>query len=168
MKKTDNDVEILFEEVQQFTKASTRDFLRILMGIIFVAVIISLILQRGKMTDFNWLLTILLSILLLFNIIFGSKLIMQIRTDGVYVRFPPWQPFFSKYYWTNISDIYIRDYEAMKEFFGWGLRIQPRRMGYIVAGNTGLEIILINGRKVLITTQQPEQVNEVLRQIQKL
>jgi len=165
MKKAET--EILFEEVQQFAKRSVREFLKILTGIFFIVVIASLILHKGEMTDFAWVLMVVLSISLLFNFILGSKLILQIRTDGIYVRFPPWQPFFSKYYWSDLSEVYVREYEAMKEFFGWGLRMQPGRIGYIVAGNTGIEIILTNGKKILITTQQSDEINELLRQLQK-
>jgi hypothetical protein len=160
--------EIFFEEVLQFSKKPVRDFFRFLMGIIFIAVIFNLILQKGRMTDFNLALTILLSLLLITNIILASKLIMQIREDGIYVRFPPWQPLASQFFWTDISEVYVRNYDSMKEFFGWGIRIQPRRTGYIVAGNTGIEIVLKNGNKVLITTHQPEAVNEVIRTMEKL
>jgi hypothetical protein len=159
---------ILFKEVQQFTKKSVRDFIKVLTGIILLTVVISIVFQNGRMTDFNLILTILLSVLVLSSIVLGSKLIMLIRADGIYVRFPPWQPFFSKYYWTNISEVYVRDYEAMREFFGWGLRFAPRSMGYIVAGKTGVQIVLKNGNKILITTQRPEEVNELLRKIGRL
>lgn len=168
MEKRDNEAVNLFEEIQQFAKASVRDFIKILMGIVFLALIVSLILQKGKMTDYNRLLLILLPLLLVINIILGSKLITQIRTDGVYVRFPPWQSKFSQYTWSDIADVFVRDYKPMREFMGWGIRYAPGRMGYIVAGSWCIEITFNNGNKVLITTQRPDEVSEVLRRIEKL
>jgi len=165
---TKQESEIIFEEVQQFSKKSARDFFKILFGVVLVAVIVNLVIQKGKMTDFNWLLTILLSLLLFASIILNSKLIMQIRTDGIYVRFPPLQPLFSKYFWIDISEVYIMNYEAMREFDGWGIRYAPRSMGYIVAGNKGIQIVLKNGYKILITTQREIEVNEVLKKIEKV
>jgi hypothetical protein len=168
MEKTAGETKILFEEIQQFTKASVRDFIKVLFGIVFIALIVSLLLQKGRMTDYNRLLIIILPLLLVSNFILGSKLIMQIRTDGIYVRFPPWQSKFSIYSWTDVAEIFVRDYGTMREFMGWGIRYAPGKMGYIVAGNTCIEIVLKNGNKVLITTQRPDEVNGVLRIIEKL
>ena len=165
---TKQESEIIFEEVQQVSKKSVRDFCKVLMGVMLIAVIVNLILRKGSMTDFNLLLTILLSILLFVNIILSAKLVLQIRADGIYVRFPPLKPLFSRYFWTDISEVFVRNYDTMKEFFGWGIRIQPRRTGYIVAGDTGLELVFKNGTRVPITTQRPNEINEVLRKIEKL
>jgi hypothetical protein len=166
MEKSGNETEIFFEEIQQFTKPSVRDFIKVLMGIVFIALIVSLILQKGRITDYNRLLIIILCLLLVANIILGSKLIMQMRTEGIYVRFPPWQQKFSKYNWADIAQVHARDYQPMKEFLGWGIRYAPGKMGYIVAGNTCIEIVFKNGNKVLITTQKPDEVNDVLRRME--
>lgn len=168
MANTSSEAEILFEEIQKFTKPSVRDFIKVLMGIVFIALIVSLILQKGKMTDYNRLLIVILPLLLVASFILGSRLITQIKTDGIYVRFPPWQSKFSIYNWTDVAQVYVRDYQAMKEFLGWGIRYAPGKMGYIVAGNTCIEIVFKNGNKVLITTQKPDEVNEVLRRIERL
>lgn len=162
------ETEILFEEVQQFAGKPVRDFLKVLLGIILAAVIVNLVLQKGVMTDFNLVLITILPFLIIVNIILASKLIMQIRTDGIYVRFPPWQSPFSKFYWTEISEVYIREYNALREYFGWGLRVSPRGISYIVGGNTGIQIIFRNSNKVLISTQRQEEVNEILKRIGKL
>jgi len=50
---TRQEPEILFEEVQQFLKKSVRDFCKVLMGVLLIAVIINIILQKGRMTDFT-------------------------------------------------------------------------------------------------------------------
>jgi hypothetical protein len=168
MEKTGSETEILFEEIQQFTKASVRDFIKVLFGIVFIALIVSLILQKGKMTDYNRLLIIILPLLLVANFILASKLIMQIRTDGIYVRFPPWQSKFSIYNWTDVAEIFVRDYGTMREFMGWGIRYAPGKMGYIVAGNSCIEIVFKNGNKVLITTQKANEINDVLRRIENI
>ena len=167
MQKNLRETEILFQEIQQFTKAAVHDFIKVLMGIVFIALIISLVVQKARMTDYNRLLVTLLPLLLVINIILGSKLITQIRTDGIYVRFPPWQPRFSIYSWTDVAEIVVRDYGAMKEFMGWGIRYAPGKMGYIVAGNSCIEIVFKNGNKVIVTTQRKDEVNEVLKRVEK-
>jgi len=157
------ETEIVFEEVQYFSKKPVREFLKVLLGIVLAAAIVNLVLHKGRMSDFNWVMLALLPFLIIVNIVLSSRLIMQIRTDGIYVRFPPWQSGFSKYFWADISEVYIRKYNALSEYFGWGLRLGPRGVGYIVAGNTGIQIIFKNGRKVLITTQKEGEVHEVLK-----
>lgn len=168
MEKSRSEAEILFSETQQFTKPSVSNFIKVLMGVVFITLIISLVVQKGRMTDYNRLLIILLPLLLVINIILGSKLITQIRTDGIYVRFPPWQPKFSIYNWADIAEIFVRDYGAMREFMGWGIRYAPGKMGYIVAGTSCIEIVFKNGNKVIVTTQRKVDVNEVLKRIEKL
>ena len=168
MERKTNEATILFEEVQQFARPSVGKFIKALMGIVFIALLISLAVQKGRMTDYNRLLIILLPLLLVINIILGSKLVTQIRTDGVYVRFPPWQPRFSIYNWDNIAEIFVRDYGTMREFMGWGIRYAPGKMGYIVAGNYCIEIVFKNGNKVIVTTQREAEVNEVLKRIERL
>lgn len=168
MEKTGSETEILFEEIQQFTRSSVRDFIKVLLGIVFIALVVSLFFQKGRMTDYNRLLIIILPLLLVANFILGSKLILQIRTDGIYVRFPPWQSKYSNFNWADIAEIQIRDYRVLRDFMGWGIRYAPGKMGYIVAGNSCIEIVFKNGNKVLITIQKPVEANEVLRRIEKL
>lgn len=168
MKNADNDAVILFEEVQQFTRASVRDFIKILMGIVFIALVVSLVLEKGRMTDYSRLLIIFLPLLLVANFILGSKLIMHIRSDGIYVRFPPWQRKFAKYDWENIAEIFAKDYKPMQEFMGWGIRYAPGKIGFIVAGNSCIEIVFKNGNRVIVTTHSKDEVNEILRRMEKV
>jgi hypothetical protein len=167
MARQDNDSPILLEEVQQFTKASARDFIKILMGIVLLALVISLLFQKGRLTDYNKLLIVLLPILLVVNIILASRLITQIRSNGIYVRFPPWQSKFAVFNWTDIAEIYVREYEGVKEFMGWGIRYAPRRMGYIVSASSCIEVILKNGSTLIITTQRPQEMKTILDSLQR-
>ena len=159
---------ILFEEVQSRTSRQTVVFFRTLFLIVLIAQVVTRILQKGVTTAFCYFLITLLSILFVINLVLPSNLTTQVRSDGIYVRFPPFQPSFSKFLWTDISEVYVRNYNALSEYFGWGIRFSPNGTGYIVAGTTGIQIIFNNGNKVLITTQRPEEVNEILRKIGKL
>jgi hypothetical protein len=167
MAREDTEGAILLEEIQQFTKASARDFIKILLLIVLVALAVSLVIQKGRLTDYNKLLIVLLPILLVVNIILASRLLTQIRSDGIYVRFPPWQPGFAIFNWTDIAEVYVREYGGMKEFMGWGIRYAPRMIGYIVAGSSCIEIVLKNGSTVIITTHRREEVKAILDSLQR-
>jgi len=162
---TEKNSEILFEEVQARTSRQTIGFFRALLVIVFAALIINIILQKGIATSFTYFLITALTILIVLNLFLSSNLITQIRTDGIYVRFPPLRSSFARFYWDDIENVHVRNYEAMSEYFGWGYRIGPNGIGYIVAGNVGIQIILKNRNKVLITTQRPNEVKDVLQKI---
>jgi len=159
---------ILFEEVQNRTSRQTIALFRIVLIIVFSVLIINLVLQKGNATSFTFFLVTILTILIVLNLILPSSLTTQMRSDGIYVRFPPFQPSFAKFYWNDISEVYIRNYDALSEYYGWGIKVSPNGTGYIVAGDIGIQIIFKNGNKVLITTQKPDEINAVLKRIQIL
>ena len=131
----------------------------------FAALIINLVLQKGKTTEFSYFLVTCLTILIVLNFILPFNLITQITAEGIYVHFPPLQSSFVKFYWADISEVYVRNYDALSEYFGYGLRISPQGTGYIVAGNTGIQIVFKNDNKVLITTQKPHEVTAILQKM---
>lgn len=57
-------------------------------------------------------------------------------------------------------------YSPMREFAGWGVRGWGGRIAYNVSGNTGVELTLVDGRRVLIGSQRPDEmagaINEML------
>lgn len=157
--------EILFEEIQSRTSRQTVSFFRTLSIIFLIALIVNLVLQKGAANAFTYFLITVLPVLIVLNLILPSNLTTQIRSDGIYVRFPPFRPSFAKFYWADISEVYLRKYDAITEYFGWGVKISPNGVGYIVGGNIGIQIIFKNGNKVLITTQRPDEVNEILKRV---
>ena len=160
---TDKNSEILFEEVQSRTSRQTVGFFITVSVIVFAALVINIMLQKGIATSFTYFLITILTILIVLNLILPSNLTTQIRRDGIYVRFSPFRPSFTKFAWNDIEDVYLRNYDAVSEYFGWGYRLGPNGIGYIVGGNVGIQIILKNGNKVLITTQRPQEVKDVLQ-----
>jgi len=88
-----------------------------------------------------------------------TKLITTINEKEIHLRFPP---FFSKEKTIPIQMIKkmeVRKYNPITEFGGWGLRYGFKGKAYNIKGNMGLQIHFINGKRLLIGTQKPEQVN---------
>ena len=92
-------------------------------------------------------------------------MVTQIREDGIYVRYPPFQPSFSRYSWDDIIELYLRKFDPVSEYKGWGIKIGPEGRGYIVSGDTGLQISLRDHSKVLVSTQKPEEMASVLKEL---
>jgi len=62
MKKQGADGVIIFEETQSRTNKTTINFFRTVVGIVFAALIINLVLQKGKTTEFSYFLVTFLTI----------------------------------------------------------------------------------------------------------
>lgn len=155
--------EILFEEIQGAKGKGVKRFFKIATGIIVVAAITSLIFYKGRENQ----LIILLSVAGLISIGIGLfpafALTTQLKTDGVYLKFPPMQLRFTRYAWEDIAEAYIRNYDAVQEYAGLGIKVSPAGIGYVLTGNTGLQLILKNGTKILVTTKKPEELEKVLK-----
>lgn len=162
------DAPILFEEVQASGGAGAQKFLRGLAAVFALALVLNLVWQRGKVSGLTAFIFIAGAIALVGSILLAFRLITQVRADGIYVRYAPLQPSFVRYAWTDIREVYLRRYNALAEYGGWGLRMGPRGGGYIVPGEWGIQLVLHNGNRVLITTNRADEVTEVLRKIGRL
>jgi hypothetical protein len=157
---------ILFQEVQG-AKSSTYRFFRIVGFLFAIALVFNLIKQQGSITNATQLLFIGALICAVIVLMGNIRMITQIKEDGIYVNFAPFQPRFVKYEWTNIQTIYIRKYNALVEYRGWGIKTGVMGKGYIISGDTGLQIILKDGTQVLIGTHRPEEMEAVLQEFIK-
>lgn len=113
-------------------------------------------------SDDGLVVACVVSLLLLFLFIF-LKLETRIGKEGVYVRFFPFQVSYKYFPWEEISRVYVRKYHPLKEYGGWGIRGFGKNRALNVSGNQGLQLELMDGRKLLIGTCQPEKITKVLQ-----
>jgi hypothetical protein len=94
------------------------------------------------------------------------KLHTQLATDGVRVRFASLQ---SEWRFTPRAEVrraYVRTYAPLREYSGWGIRtFGGESMAYNAWGNQGLQLVLTNGERLLIGTQQPADIQHVLSEL---
>ncbi len=85
-----------------------------------------------------------------------TRLITDVRTDGVYIRF---FPLHSRTVALNDIVTYeARQYRPLGEFGGWGIRIgRHKKRAYNMSGNQGVELELTDGTRLLIGSQRPEE-----------
>jgi hypothetical protein len=93
-----------------------------------------------------------------------------VKKDGIYVRFFPIHFAFRKYTWDKIDKSFIRKYNPIYEYGGWGLRMGLFGKGKAlnVSGNIGLQLILSNKRSLLIGTNKSKELEKVLFEIGQL
>jgi len=162
--------EILFIENQPFWRNRALLIALPLTNVIFIwgfvqQVIFGITWGNNPMSDIK--LCIVACILLLFSVVFLlSKLRTVITGEGIYVRFHP-VDFKTRFYaWEDIDEAYIRKYSPLREFGGWGARGSWKRgIAYNVSGNIGLQLVLENGRKILIGTGRAEELESVLKKM---
>lgn len=83
-----------------------------------------------------------------------------ISTEGVEVRFRPFHR--RRIFKSEIEEAYVRKYNALGEYGGWGIRFGSKGKAYNVSGNHGLQLKLKDGESILIGTQNPEALEELM------
>jgi len=88
----------------------------------------------------------------------------KIDEEGIAYRWFPFQPRYQRIKWSLIEQVVVRDYAAIIEFGGWGMRFSWYGIAHTVSGHHGIEIRR-RGKKrfLLIGTQYPKKVQEILR-----
>ncbi|MDR1813405.1 MAG: hypothetical protein LBR18_00970 [Tannerella sp.] len=80
--------------------------------------------------------------------------------------------------WDEIAGAYVRQYKPIMEYGGWGYRTNTvkvksannkllrfsfqKDVAYNMRGDIGLQLVFKDGRKILIGTQKPEELDELL------
>jgi len=94
------------------------------------------------------------------------KLETEVKPDGIYVRFFPFHIRFKRFGTEDLSEYYARRYKPIWEYGGWGIRYGLRNgKAYNVSGNRGVQLVFKSGKKLLIGSQKPEQLEAAIRSI---
>ena len=94
----------------------------------------------------------------LFPLLFFSlKLDTEVRSDGLYVYFFPLQFQTQKISFEQIKSFDIREYSAMKEFGGYGIRYGKSGKAFNISGNRGVQLHFHDGKSLLIGSQRSEE-----------
>ncbi|MBC7185845.1 MAG: hypothetical protein H5U38_02315 [Calditrichaeota bacterium] len=106
-----------------------------------VAVILWLIFGVGLVAFFWW-----------------TRLITEVRSDGLYIRFVPFHRKFKRLPYSELARFEACTYRPILEYGGWGIRYGRNGMAYNVSGNRGVQLEFTNGKRLLIGSQQPEVI----------
>jgi hypothetical protein len=87
-----------------------------------------------------------------------TRLITEVRSDGIYIKFVPFHFKFKHYPYPEIKSYEVREYKPIREYGGWGIRYGLNGKVYNVYGNKGIQLTFKNNKKLLIGTQKPEEL----------
>jgi hypothetical protein len=96
------------------------------------------------------------------------KLNTRIDEKGIHYQFIPFHFKIKTIPWNIIEKAYVRKYDAITEYGGWGLKggffwNKSKGTAINVSGDLGIQIELESGKKILIGTNQEEQARQVLQ-----
>jgi hypothetical protein len=157
---TENSTDNMFYEIQRFRQ-------------VWVWALLLLILIALITPIFLGVIGILLSLIFVsfsFGFIFlfwKMNLTTTINEDGINIIFFPFTNFIIPF--NKIKKFHIKQYRPIIEYGGWGIRVKLKdiRFGkaYTVSGTTGLQINLYNGKEILIGTQKPDALIQILNNV---
>ncbi|SNR44912.1 hypothetical protein SAMN06265371_103136 [Lutibacter agarilyticus] len=155
----------VFIEQQKFTQP----LVIIALSIAFVVTAFSIYkewstINTGSLTEKLSALSGLIIVLLVVLLFVNLKLKTRIDEKGVYYQFFPFQFSFKFAAWNTISTCYIRKYNGLTEFGGWGMKrkIYGKGRCYTTKGTIGLQIEFKNGKQLLIGSQHKEELQRTL------
>ena len=133
---------------------------------LYVLMFWALIDQFSKEIDITAVSSIIFSLCLIifFNIVIViMKLDTEIDEAKISYRYKPFHVKPRIIYWDEISDFYTRDYKPLKEYGGHGLQRKLKYgRAFTVSGKKGLQLILKSGKKILIGTHKPKELEMVI------
>ncbi|MHC4911405.1 MAG: DUF6141 family protein [Planctomycetota bacterium] len=164
----DDETNVIFREVQRFGL-----WLRwmIAISMVFAVVIDCFALQEKasqqappKILPIILLIAVGILLPIAIAVLFWLlKLQTEVRTDGLYVRFFPFHINFKIFTAEDLSEHYARTYRPILEYGGWGIRCGWRGgRAYNVSGNQGVQLVLKDGKRLLIGSQRAEELAEAL------
>ena len=131
---------------------------------IFVQVIEGKPWGDNPMSDTGLIITGALTTVLVVGIavlILSARLITEVRSDGIYVRFFPigWKAILFE----TIASYQTRTFHPIREYGGWGIRWGREGKAYIAGGDEGLQLLLNDGKQVLIGSRRVQELEAAVR-----
>lgn len=171
---------MLFQEVQQMRQNKIIWLVFVLYPLVALMILwgtfSQLVLDKpfgdNPTSDLGLILTNIFTFVIMggiFWLLMAANLTTEVRTDGIYVRYPPFVRKFQAYHWDDLAEIYVRKYRPIWEYGGWGWRagLMGKGQAYNIRGNQGLQFVMQNGKRLLIGTQKPDELQEAIEQAQR-
>jgi hypothetical protein len=111
--------------------------------------------------------TVLVIIAVIFGLmlpifLYKTNLTTEVRNDGLYIRFFPFHLSFHRIAPEDIKEFEARTYRPLRDYGGWGIRYGREGKAYNVSGNRGVQLVLFDGKQLLIGSQRPDELTEAL------
>jgi hypothetical protein len=157
---------VVFREVQKFGKSFRWLLVLLMLAIAGGAFAATVSILRGSADIPSTLLGIVCGIILPVGIsvlFLVLRLETEVRADGLYVRYFPVHINYRKFGAENLSEYYACQYRPILEYGGWGIRCSRKGRAYNVSGNKGVQLVFQDGKRLLIGSQRPNELEKAIR-----
>ncbi|MDY6911592.1 MAG: DUF6141 family protein [Chloroflexota bacterium] len=86
------------------------------------------------------------------------NLTTEVHTDGLYLKYFPFHLSFREIAFEEIKSYTAQTYSPIKDYGGWGIKFGRGGKAYNVSGNSGVQMELVNGEKLLIGSKRSEEL----------
>lgn len=154
-----------FKEIQRFDQW----WLRLLLVVILAIAVSPIVLEWDTLDLSRYeLASVVLSILVVLGLFLGFWYIFKLETTidekGITYRFVPFHIKSRFKSWQEIKSASIRKYHPIREYGGWGYRISfTKRKALTTKGKKGLQLVFQDGNELLLGTQHPEKIAQLLK-----
>ena len=119
--------------------------------------------------------TLIITSVIIFAILLGifillhlHELVLQVDEGSIRYKFFPYFSNYKTLEKSDVKEVVVRKYNAILEFGGWGhRRTFSGNRAYNIKGSWGLQIVFQNGKKLLIGTQQPKELNGAIDKLKE-
>jgi hypothetical protein len=163
---------IYFSETQRFKRWWAWLAMLAINGLFIYAIVQQIIFKKpfgNKPAPDFVLISLAIFFFLFLLFIFSIKLKTVYSDEGIRYRFYPFQLTTTFIQWHQLNDAYLREYNSLYEYGGWGIRYGGKNSGKAIntsqSCRTGLQLQFINGTKLLIGTKNPAALQKVVDEI---
>ena len=150
---------LLFEEVQYFRQNAIVP----LVGIALLVVLGGTGLAAACLAPNNPGTWIGMSVLLLVGFLLGlGNLRVEVRDDALYARVFPLTKR-HRFAYADLASCEAVTYRPLLDYGGWGVRFSRAGKAYNVYGNRGVQLEFKGGKRLLLGSQQPEQLAQAIQ-----
>ncbi|WP_100012768.1 DUF6141 family protein [Lentibacillus sediminis] len=91
-----------------------------------------------------------------------TKLVTEVRRDGLYIRFTPFHRRWRIFLYKDIREDKVITYSPLGRFGGWGLRINMHgETAYTMSGKQGIRLRL-KYEKIVVGSENPDELKEAM------
>ncbi len=159
---------ILFEEVQRAPTLMwviTAGVAAVLLAVAVALLLMAIRGRLGKPAGYGIGGLMLLGAVGLVLLSASVNLSTIVNTEGLYVRLSPFQWSHQPISLRGVTRIYVRTYNPVGEYGGWGIRRGARGDAYNMRGDRGVQLDYATERSMLIGSQHPEKLKAALDEL---
>lgn len=153
---------VFFHEVQKFTQIWLWLIILFITGLAWFGFIRQILIRipfgQHPAPNIVMIITWVIAGVFLPAFIGSTKLVTEVRGNGLYIQYFPFHLSPRRIAFDKLQNYEVRVYRPLLEYGGWGIRYGTKGQAYNMAGNRGVQLVLIDGKRILIGSQKPEEM----------